>query len=282
MSISQPNPRVKLISFGAGIPNIDKALARLKKQALKLGYIDDIETYSAQDLDEEYHRKFKESVRLNPKGFGLWSWKPFLIQKASASLREGDVLIYLDAGVEINIRGKNRFLYYLDHVARHDILLFSLGTQHREWTKQDPILLGDDKYYFRNQVVAGVLIFRISDRSKAVIEHWAALCELEGGRLLEENLDHHTQSDVSTQKHHRHDQSVLSRVAFEHEVFTIPDETYFQPWRRGRNFPFLALRNKASSTSWIWPATNLPKPIFELLRFVFRMANKRRSVHEGR
>lgn len=267
LSISHfTQPIVKLISFGTGISGIDLALARLERQGNACDLIDRVEKYTEKNLDDNYFRLFEQILDKPSKGFGFWSWKPYLISRELETLNEGDVLIYLDAGVEINPRGRQRLTEYLDLVARQDILIFNQPAQHRHWTKPDPMLISNDRHYFRNQAVAGILLFRVCEKSKRFVQNWLRLSAYEGGRLLvDEELPHQGSGKIIA---HRHDQSVLSRVAFEQGIILRRDETYFEPWSKGTRAPFLALRNKQTGYSWIWAALNLPRPLFRVWQYV--------------
>lgn len=268
---SHRKPIVRLISFGAGEKGINQALARIRRQASEFPWIDEVQTYSEPDLSPEYFEKLGKFLTENPKGFGLWSWKPYLIQEELKSLSDGDVLIYLDAGVEINQHGASRFTFYLDHLAQQDVLVFSLDHQHRNWTKNHEAIFDYGKNYFRNQVVAGILMFRVSDFSRNLVDHWKELCIQDNGELLK---DPHGQTAEfhGDLIEHRHDQSLLSKAVFDLNIPTIPDETIFPSWRRGRKYPFLALRNKSSRFSWLWWAFRTP---FIVWRIVYVLNNRR-------
>jgi hypothetical protein len=257
-------PKVKLITFGSGIPSIGRALERLSRQSKKFSLIDEFQIFTEKDLDQNYFDVFGHLHGEGSIGFGFWSWKPYLIQNQMLGLSEGDVLIYVDAGVELNKKGLSRFTYYLDHVARNDILLFSLDHQHRHWTKDSPEIFNTDRNFFRNQVVAGILMFRVSSSSRLFVEDWLKLCMVGRSSLLSDPVTGSPEQHKQLHEH-RHDQSLLSWTAFEHEIQTIPDETMFRPWRDGRRFPFLALRNTKSRYSWIWWATRLPFVVWHVV-----------------
>lgn len=271
-----PIPKVRLITFGAGTRHIARAVQRLARQAKRFPWIDEVRTYSEADLPDAYFSQMGDILENNPKGFGLWSWKPFLIERELDLLNPGDILLYLDAGVEINKKGASRFTYYLDHLARNDLLFFQLDHQHRNWTKRNVEVFDLGENFFRNQVIAGILMLRVSEKSKSLVSRWKQLCTLNGGALLEDP------SPSSTESHpmlieHRHDQSLLSKAVFEAEIETWPDETIFKPWRRGKEFPFLALRNKSSRWSWLPWAFNTPFIVWRLV-YVFTNPNLRSAT----
>lgn len=262
-------PIVRLITFGAGSNGYLKSMKRLGRQAEGFPWVDEFKSYSDADLSSDFYENMGPLVASNPKGFGLWSWKPFLILHELERLNNGDVLIYLDAGVELNKRGASRFTHYLDHLARKDVLVFSLDHQHRQWTKNHELIFERNENFFRNQVVAGVLMLRVSDTSKTLIAKWKELCMLDNGALLEDPLPKDEQGH-GDYLGHRHDQSLLSKVVFDHALETWPDETIFRPWRKGKDSPFLALRNKSSRWSWMWWAFITP---FIVWRIVYVLSN---------
>jgi hypothetical protein len=266
------DPIIRLVSFGAGLVGIDKALQRLQKQAIHFGEFDQIVVHNERSLDTGYFNVFGELIQDFPTGYGLWSWKPYLLEKELATLKEGDVLIYLDAGFEINKVGKNRFFDYLDFLAQEDVLLFSISNQQRYWTKKHEFLSKPDQHFFRNQIIGGVIMLRVSDKSRTLIKRWNELCQFEGGQLLIDQPE--TEPQIEKFASHRHDQSLLSRAAFEANVQTIPDETYFKPWASGKKYPFWALRNKSSSRSWILPAKYLPRVIFDAWKAINQVVSR--------
>lgn len=272
MDESTRDPIVRLVSFGAGLAGIDKGLERLEKQAKQFGEFDEIALHNEQSLDTGYFDVFGGLVQDFPTGYGLWSWKPYLIEKELANLKDGDVLIYLDAGFEINKAGRNRFFDYLDELAREDVLLFSISNQQRHWSKKHEFLSKPDQHYFRNQVIGGIIMLRVSDKARSLIRRWNELSQFEGGNLLKDQLA--TEPQIERFVSHRHDQSLLSRAAFEVSAHTIPDESYFNPWASGKNYPFWALRNKYSRRSWILPAKHLPRVILEAWKTVSRVASR--------
>jgi hypothetical protein len=272
MDESTRDPIIRLVSFGAGLAGIDKALERLQKQARQFGEFDQIVVHNEQSLDTHYFNIFDGLIQDFPTGYGLWSWKPYLLEKELETLKDGDVLIYLDAGFEINKAGKNRFFDYLDFLAKEDALLFSISNQQRHWTKKHEILSKPDQHFFRNQVIGGIIMLRVSDKARTLIKRWNELCQFESGHLLKDQLA--TETQIARFASHRHDQSLLSRAAFEVSVHTIPDESYFNPWSNGKNYPFWALRNKNSRRSWILPAKYLPRVFFDAWKVVSRGASR--------
>jgi hypothetical protein len=238
------SPRILFITFGAGTKEIKEAAQRLGKQAFDCGFFDEIEVLSESDLPDDVMNLFLP-VRFDQlRGFGFWAWKPYLINRKIESLQDGDVLVYLDAGFEINPSGESRFTYYLDYVARNDVLVFPIPHQHRLWVKHHSSLKIEKHNYFRNQVYAGFIMLRVSDVSRRVARSWCELAFADSGSALTDRVEE-GEALGSGFLEHRHDQAVLTQVIFSENLPVLDrDETSHTPWLNGKDYPFLCLRNK--------------------------------------
>jgi hypothetical protein len=248
-------PKIFFITFGAGSKEIEEAAQRLGKQALDCGFFDEIEVLTESDLPDDVMNLFFP-VRFNQtRGFGFWAWKPYLIDRKVDSLRDGDVLVYLDAGFEINPRGGPRFTHYLDFVAKYDFLVFTIPHQQRLWVKPHSSLKIEAQDYFRNQIHAGFIMLKVSDVSRRIISRWYELAFKDSGSALSDWVEE-GQNLESGFIEHRHDQAVLSHVIISENLTVMDrDETYHTPWIKGKDYPFLCLRNK-TGVSKIGPLLN--------------------------
>lgn len=260
----ETHPIVKLIAFGGGIAGIEQALDRVRRQAEAFPLIDAVEIFEPSDLDSEYFEMFGNLVKDFPRGFGLWSWKPYLVDREIRKLRDGDILIYMDAGCEINPKGERVFAEYLDYTSRNGFLFFSMGLQQRHWTKPNKTLVTPE-HYFRNQVSAGVFFIKASQESRRFVKTWLSLCASDESFLLKDP-EPNQNSHFKGFRDHSHDQSVLSKVVFDAGIEPLPDGTYLIPWSLARRNPILAFRNTQTGFSLIAPAFTLPRPVFEFWR----------------
>jgi hypothetical protein len=261
-------PRVFFITFGSKL-EFEEAAQRLGKQALDCGFFDDIEVFSASDLPDDVLNLFFPVKYDQSRGFGYWAWKPYLINRKIASLQDGDVLVYLDAGFEINPSGAHRFTYYLDFVARHDVLVFPIPEQHRRWVKPHSSLKIETQNYFRNQVGAGFVMLKVSDLSRRIIGKWYELAFQDSGSALTDLVEE-GQIIGSGFMEHRNDQSILTHVIISENLPVMDrDETSHTPWINGRDYPFLALRNR-SGVSRIGRLLNpVPVVVFRIVKIAY-------------
>ena len=53
--------------------------------------------------DKEFWKKNGDFIEKNKRGYGYWLWKSYIIKKTMDMMKDGDILLYLDSGCEINI-----------------------------------------------------------------------------------------------------------------------------------------------------------------------------------
>jgi hypothetical protein len=239
------SPKIFFMTFGAGEKNMVAAAKRLGDQALESGFFDQVDVLSDSDLPHNVTELFTPNRFEEIRGFGYWAWKPYLINEKIKTLMDGDVLIYLDAGSEINNRGGARYTYYLDFVARNDVLVFPTCHQHRFWVKPHQALRIETRDFYRNQLWAGLIMLRVSELSRRIVSRWYELAFQDSGSALTEDVED-GESYHQGFKEHRHDQSILSHIIFSENVPVLDrDETHHSPWEKGEEFPFLSLRNRS-------------------------------------
>ena len=103
---------VKFITFGGGAEKYVEAGKRLLAQAEACGVFDQCQLFLAKDLqaDSEFWAQHGAFITQNKRGYGYWLWKPYLIKKMMAQMQNGDKLIYLDAGCEIDLQKKESLI----------------------------------------------------------------------------------------------------------------------------------------------------------------------------
>lgn len=116
----------KLLTFGEGSNGYRAAARRLAAQGVATGMFDASEAidgaYIRQNYPEfwEAHGRFMAS---NPRGFGYWVWKPFVILEALKALPAGWGVAYLDGGCVLNDTpaARKRLEAYKFHALEHSV-----------------------------------------------------------------------------------------------------------------------------------------------------------------
>ena len=210
--------RTVFVTFGGG-KTWPEAARRLKKQAEATGIFDDVfvetsDEFFAENPDFSHHKPFIES---NARGWGYWIWKPFLILKYMNRLREGDIVLYLDAGCEILPENAGKFAPMLDHVVNNGNAFFDYSRYAvfnlPFWCKQSLLNVLQQEFGLVDclrvpKIWAGGFGLAKSDENIAFLSDWYRLATKDNYRLVDDTPSEAPQ--IYPFFEHRHDQSILS------------------------------------------------------------------------
>lgn len=161
--------------------------------------------YRPKDIDAKF-RKANAAILDAPRA-GYWLWKPYIIDRELKKMKDGEYLIYADAGVEI-VNNVNHIIDRMDK----DIFLFGNMWQHVHWCKGDALMPNidfyNDKYHY--QVQASVIFIRNTSRARIFIEGWLHHCCKPG--LIDDSQS--KKPNHPDFKEHRHDQAILTSLAY--------------------------------------------------------------------
>lgn len=262
------------LTFGAGTPEIKAAAKRLQSQAVSTFYFQDCLRFDAENLTEDFWGKYPSDWSLK-RGFGYWAWKPFsILHVLTSSLRDGDFILYADAGCELNEEGLERLdTYFREAQKNRGFFAFEQPYVHREWCKRELM----DKLpvpTHSHQLSATVLIFQKGTAGEELLKSWWEFASLDNGALLEDSLA--PGSELPEFVEHRHDQALLHALAIR-SGFKLyqPDESYQTPWHKNRHLPILACRNKSGISILPRLIGSPPLRLLEELKLLFRNVVKR-------
>jgi hypothetical protein len=173
--------------------------------------VQETKIFGPKDIEAKF-RKANAAILDQPRGCGYWLWKPYLIDRELKKIKDGDVLIYCDAGVEI----VNNVNHVIDRMA-DDIWLFGNKFQHVHWCKADvfiPIL--SNQYYNapNRQAQASVIVIRNSESARVFIKRWLDWCVIPG---MIDDSSSKTFNHPEFQEH-RHDQAILTCFAIRENI----------------------------------------------------------------
>lgn len=140
--------------------------------------VDDSLIYIPEHLPEYFKQMAADNLKVS-KGYGLYIWKPFVVWDYMNKLKDGDILIYADAGQTI-ISSLRPVIDSMDQ----EIMCFSNGWRHVEWCKADvyhSILPGrgfnngEDK-----QVQASLIFFKVTPATRNFVKEWMLWCLMPG------------------------------------------------------------------------------------------------------
>lgn len=198
-----------------------------KLNALSARYFaetDKIISYTPEDIDEKFKNEHNHLLS-NPRGGGLWLWKPYFIYKSLALLQEGDHLVYTDSG--IFYCKKITPLIQLLEASGQDIMLFDLPLLEVQWTRKSVFEAVDTKIEgveYSNQRNGAVIIVKKTGQSVNFIESWLNLCTQPN--LLEQPIQPFENEHILFVEH-REDQSILSLLSKKWGIKSFSDPSDF-------------------------------------------------------
>lgn len=200
------------VTFGDGSRDFRAAGRRIARQAAKTKIFDKIYSYDYARLKSDhpdYWRQHREFILGHRRGGGYWIWKSFIIHAVLQGMKENDVLVYSDAGCEIDDRLIESFSKI--HPGDFDATLFELeGHSNEAWTNELTLkALGVHQDISKlNQLVGTVVLMKNNLSSRSLVQEWMRLCHSFGYALV---ID--VKNDKrSAFREHRHDQSILSII----------------------------------------------------------------------
>jgi hypothetical protein len=212
------------ITFAGGREEIIAAGKRLISQVKGLNIFDKTILYTHIDLENDpifwdKHSKFITNSNITGKrGYGSWIWKPYIIMKTMKLMKDGDVLLYLDAGCEVDYNKKDIWNNKIDIVKKDLIVGSSIFTE-KGWTKMDLIIylnMLDGKYLNTPQRIASSILFLKCNKVFSLITEWYAIaCKY---NLIDDSPS--IAENFSEFQAHRHDQSIFSLLTKKYNIYS--------------------------------------------------------------
>lgn len=211
----------RFITFGGPFQNYYDAKNRLVKQAQDMNLFDSIIGYTDIDIknDIEFWKQHGDFISSNPRGYGYWIWKSYLILKNMMEMKEGDILVYTDVGCELDYSKRKSFdkLFHITNL--YKLVYSSSGYPEKDWTKMDLLEhmnMNKEDHLETYQFQGGVLSININNDTIKLIKEWYSLsCNY---HLIDDTLS--ITPNLDCFKEHRHDQSIFSLLIKKNNIGT--------------------------------------------------------------
>ena len=243
------NNKVRFITYGSNNFNLQKK--HITNLALKSNYFDSSFAYGPEHLNKEFVREYKEILN-KEKGGGFWIWKHQIIKQEISNLKEGDILVYSDAGSSINLNARKRFDEYIEMLnsSEYSMLRFRLNEIEKYWTTKEIFdyfkIKLDSEHANSEQFLAGHLFIKNNKNLKEQLKIFDNL--LSQDRYL--ITDAYDENQIDDFIENRHDQSIFSLISKIYGCVSVGNEVWFKDSPEVQyNYPFLAVQ-QSKYTIW--------------------------------
>lgn len=215
--------------------SLTPSLKRIEEQAYQMQIFDKILIYNEKRVPKFIKNRIKYVIKQtgSKRGYGYWCWKPALINFILKNeMSNGDLLLYCDAGCDLNPKNREKLIEYFELTRKNDILVsqFENGKYcDFYWSKADSIKLFEDKIskvkLEQGQIQGGILFLVANQYTRMIINSWESL-------LSESNVHYFDDSSSILPNHtgfleHRHDQSILSLLLKSEHYYSLSVEQHF-------------------------------------------------------
>jgi hypothetical protein len=202
----------------------EKSREKLVATAKQFG-VDEEFSFSPKKIRRTDFYVKNKAILDSARGAGYWLWKSYCILDCLSKMETGDVVFYLDAGVEVI--ADLTPLYELC-ASQGGITVFGAhGQVNRTWTKRDCFALMEcdaENYWEGEHLSAGFCLFQKSARTIAFVEEWLRFgCN---PQIITDAPNTCGLPNLPGFVDHRHDQSILAVLAAKHRlrVFRNPSQ----------------------------------------------------------
>jgi hypothetical protein len=200
--------------------NYINAGKRLLQQAKDLNIFKEHILYTSEHLKtyNDFWKNHGDFITKNKRGYGYWIWKPYLVKKTMDILKDGDILLYLDCGCELDPNKKKEVLKCME-IVKKDKLIGSLTYKEGAWNKMDVIEkldMNKEEYLTTKQRQAGAVFYLVCPETRKLVNEWYTLAcnyhNIDDSPSISKNLPGF--------KEHRHDQSIFSLLTKKKKLFS--------------------------------------------------------------
>jgi len=204
--------KIHLVSFADGA-FMDRG-SEFAEEAAATNFFDSITVFKLADLSNDFLEPHKDFMMANRRGFGYWIWKPQVVLQLAEKSAPEDIIVYMDAGFELNSNAALRFKDYIDLVMAHSSKMLSFSNTHTEyiWSKRDLAsrleIDFESSLLKTTQLAAGFFLMQNTQENLELIKTWRNIA-VEGNYHFSDDSPSKV-NEHSLFREHRHDASIFS------------------------------------------------------------------------
>ena len=271
------NSTVYLVSFGSG-REWKPAVERLKSQATQSKRFGKIILFNENDIDTDELGVGSNFFFENPRGYGLWILKPFIVLKVLREFPDCSIVFYVDSGCELNTKplALQKLDQYIALANDDGGLAFELPFFEENWTAEYVLEnMRAKQFGTTRQLAGGIFFLKNNNDSINFLNSWLQWMLKEDSTFLKGDKDGTKTNPIL--KEHRFDQSLFSILWKKTNYQKIPDESFWAPnWRAcGSLSPIWATRSKLRFSFAMNPQLLFA---YRVVRYFLRKSTKGRII----
>ncbi|RNI32172.1 hypothetical protein EFY79_20270 [Hanamia caeni] len=184
-----------------------------------------IYSLGSEDFDEDFFNSHQAFIANNPKGYGFFIWKPYVIYKILKQLDEGDILVWGDAGNTIpGTREECLRKFNLVKSNKGTKIIACQEGYNIRWIKTD--LYFRVKWYailyaFKFMPAANRIVIQKDAKTMSFVKEWLELCTKDYRNI---DYSHSKLPKMPFFIEHRFDQSVFAILFHLHKCTKVDFE----------------------------------------------------------
>lgn len=185
---------------------------RICLEARSINRFEEVKAFSPKDVSPDV----KESeLFIARRGGGYWLWKPDIIFATMNNHKNGDVVIYCDAGCSIyNVK---QWEWYFSVLSKYDILAQKIYQPTYKWTTKETIdcfaKTNGQNWQYSYQFCTGVIAITITPFTRRFIQEWRDIM-LNHPEFVKDVVEKELLNQCDGFIENRHDQSVYSALVY--------------------------------------------------------------------
>jgi len=212
----------------------------LKRSSIETGMVDEFVKYTYDDLKDSVFfienwgivsRPINDNATRKTRTASYWIWKPYIILETMRLCEDGDIVLYIDAGMRV-VNNLDP-LFEITQLDKNKSMIFAVSKTperlhyHSIYTKRDTfILMGLDSplYWHTRCVNAAISSWMKTPGNMAFLTEWQTY--MTDSRIVTDDMNVCGQPNLPDFKYHLFDQSVFSLLCTKYgrEIYRDPSQ----------------------------------------------------------
>lgn len=214
-----------------GDSGFESAKKKIVNEAKSTGEFHEIYSCNQSNLSPELLASKIINIK---RGGGLWSWKPDIILSTMKKHKDGDIIVYCDAGCTIYPSPEWEKIW--KKLETHDIIAQRIFKRTDNWTRKEIIeyFKGNGSTWLKSFQYQATIILVVSEFTRNFIQEWRNLMithpEFAMDVLPEERVNQH-----SSLIENRHDQAIYSALVYKYLTNPQTRNKIYTQWEHIEN-----------------------------------------------